>query len=639
MPLEPSILRLKKYYLYETASYFYLIGSDSRERTFRLIKFDRGIIKPSSLSEILIEDQLVYSKEEIAEMLAMINEGNKTSGGLVQVAIAYGIVGFTRFLDCYYITLITQKKKVGRIGNNTIYAIKAAEVFPIRPQDEFTRELSFRRIWHHVNKRLNQTATEIAESRYMGLFQFIDLTKDFFFSYTYDLTNSIQHNFKMSEAQSKSFPLPPCQEMYEWNGYQTEEFRSCLGDLNSCFWILPVIHGSFQQRRYSLFGRYIDLILIARRSRHYAGTRYLKRGISSHGKVANDCETEQIIQSYEGHQQHFTSYLQMRGSVPTYWQQETSVTMPVPPIVINRFDPSYLSTQEHFSDLLRRYSSPIVVLDLLKLQEQGKRESILGNELRYAISVLNNSMDRNDETRLQKIRYCALDFSRISKTKGQHTHTHGGNVLDTGSEALQGSDTISAAATMTTSATIDDSYSRTAGFITVPSRDSFRTDTIFLRGRNTSFADSSSSFAENVTDRAREISEKEKSNSSFGNGKLAGASGLRFIDTQHTTTGVYKGSPGSISGVGVGGNQSVNVSTTSTPTSASSATATPTFSNLSISLSNGIGSGNHSHMTPSSSSRVHMAHQEGSGGGSVDVLRELEEISDWALSDTSFFCR
>ena len=43
----------------------------------------------------------------------------------------------------------------------------------------------------------------------------------------------------------------------------------------------------------SFFGQNIDMIVIARRSRHYAGTRYLKRGTSVHGKVANDCEIEQ----------------------------------------------------------------------------------------------------------------------------------------------------------------------------------------------------------------------------------------------------------------------------------------------------------------------------------------------------------
>jgi hypothetical protein len=58
-----------------------------------------------------------------------------------------------------------------------------------------------------LNKKLNQTSAEIAESRYMGLFQFVDITKDFYFSYSYDLTHSLQHNFIMSEKVKTLFPL------------------------------------------------------------------------------------------------------------------------------------------------------------------------------------------------------------------------------------------------------------------------------------------------------------------------------------------------------------------------------------------------------------------------------------------------
>jgi hypothetical protein len=99
------------------------------------------------------------------------------------------------------------------------------------------------------------------------------------------------------------------------------------------------------QKRFSLLGKTIDLIMIARRSRHYAGTRYLKRGINVHGKAANDCEIEQVVQRDDGYRSHFCSYLQMRGSIPTYWYQETSVTMPKPPILINRTDPDYQATE------------------------------------------------------------------------------------------------------------------------------------------------------------------------------------------------------------------------------------------------------------------------------------------------------
>ena len=67
----------------------------------------------------------------------------------------------------------------------------------------------------------------------MGLFQFVDLTKDFYFSYTYDLTHSLQHNFIMSTEKKKSYPPYPPQEMFEWNYFQTEEMRSFSGKYSS----------------------------------------------------------------------------------------------------------------------------------------------------------------------------------------------------------------------------------------------------------------------------------------------------------------------------------------------------------------------------------------------------------------------
>jgi hypothetical protein len=80
--------------------------------------------------------------------------------------------------------------------------------------------------------------------------------------------------------------------------------------------------------------------------------------------------------------------------------------MPKPPIEINRVDPTYTATQSHFEDLIKRYSSPILVLDLVKQSEKREREVRVGNEFRHAVDYINQTID--DE---HKIRYCALDYS------------------------------------------------------------------------------------------------------------------------------------------------------------------------------------------------------------------------------------
>lgn len=285
---------------------------------------------------------------------------------------------------------------------------------------------------------LGLTNREIAELRYQGLYQVVDLTKNFLFSYSYDLTRSLQDNFLAVTA--KPFPPPPPQDMFAWNFFLTREFEGCLHSLTSYYWIMPIIHGAFVQRKINDYGRSLNVILLARRSRHFAGTRYLKRGVSEEGKVANDVEHEQVLhdESKSMASGVYCSYLQVRGSLPVYWTQESSVTMPKPPIELNRVDPSYTATRLHFEDLMKRYSSPIVVLDLVKQSEKREREVRVGNEFRHAISksycrlalspcgsdleplflqshvwpldYINGTIEP-----VHKVRYCALDYSHISK--------------------------------------------------------------------------------------------------------------------------------------------------------------------------------------------------------------------------------
>ena len=391
------------------------------------------------------------------------NQDHAQSGGLKPLVKAYGIVGFTRFLDCYYLTLITKKSKVGSIGGNDIYTIKSTETFPLKPAERSAaaataaarRGLSssssssvldvslsgggasgggggsggsgsgdpssmLLSMWNRGKRSLNLGLTnrELAELRYQGLYQVVDLTKDFFFSYTYDITRSLQEN--VLAMTSQTFPPPPFKDMYCWNYFLTRELEeitsrpisNMTSSANSYQWVMPIIHGAFIQRKLNDYGRSLNLILLSRRSRHFAGTRYLKRGVSDRGKVANDVEHEQILhdETTSAASGTFSSFLQVRGSIPTYWTQESSVTMPKPPIVLNQVDPTYQATQAHFEDLLKRYGSPIVVADLVKQSEKREREVIVGNEYRHAIDYLNSHIDKE-----HKIRYCALDYSHISK--------------------------------------------------------------------------------------------------------------------------------------------------------------------------------------------------------------------------------
>lgn len=68
---------------------FYLIGSDRNKKFFRVLKIDRS--EPSDLN--ISEDPVVYSPQEIKNLLQRIAEGNRATGGLSFVAKVFGIVG------------------------------------------------------------------------------------------------------------------------------------------------------------------------------------------------------------------------------------------------------------------------------------------------------------------------------------------------------------------------------------------------------------------------------------------------------------------------------------------------------------------------------------------------------------------
>jgi phosphatidylinositol 3,5-bisphosphate 5-phosphatase len=130
-----------------------------------------------------------------------------------------------------------------------------------------------------------------------------------------------------------------------------------------------------------LHGKYVTIILIGRRSRYFAGTRYLKRGINDHGNVANCVEIEQIVYDADTllNQQkngNFSSYVQIRGSIPIFWYQQITSIEPKPDICcmfiyllisVGKFDPVFSSSQLHFNSLFSRHGYPVVCLDLIKV--------------------------------------------------------------------------------------------------------------------------------------------------------------------------------------------------------------------------------------------------------------------------------
>ena len=264
----------------------------------------------------------------------------------------------------------------------------------------------------------------VDEQRYLKMFQAIDLSSNFYFSYSYDLTNTLQHNLAQPKFLMKSSGektsldemkdgedlcyIPKFQSKFVWNEY----LMTGMEDINP-EWKLPIVHGFVDQSNVSIYGQPVYVTLIARRSKNYAGTRFLKRGANNQGDVANEVETEQIAcDASIGSDRvgHYTSFVHMRGSVPAHWAQDISKIQPKPQIFIETQDPYAEVAGKHFNQLMTRYGSPVVVINLVKKREKRKHESLLSEEFVSSINYLNQFLPD-----LHRILYHHFDMARCNK--------------------------------------------------------------------------------------------------------------------------------------------------------------------------------------------------------------------------------
>uniref|UniRef100_A0A671X4W9 FIG4 phosphoinositide 5-phosphatase n=1 Tax=Sparus aurata TaxID=8175 RepID=A0A671X4W9_SPAAU len=414
--------------LYETRARYFLVGTNQAQTKHRVLKIDRT--EPKDL--VIIDDKHVYSQQEVRELLGRLDLGNRTkigqkgSSGLSRAVSAFGIVGFVRFLEGYYIVLITKRRKMADIGGHSIYKIEDTSMIYI-PNDSVR-------------------VTHPDEARYVRIFQNVDLSSNFYFSYSYDLSHSLQYNLTLLQRPYELWSTPetsaeeevqtqskqdsfdifeeeglPTQVVYGiqnepyykyvWNGKLLERVK----DIVHHDWLMYIIHGFCGQSKLLIYGRPVHITLIARRSSKFAGTRFLKRGANCEGDVANEVETEQIV--HDASVMSFTagsysSYVQVRGSVPLYWSQDISTMMPKPPIRLDQADPYAHVAGLHFDQMLQRFGSPIIILNLVKKREKRKHEKILSEELYPAVTNLNQFLPPENS-----IDYIAWDMARYTKSK------------------------------------------------------------------------------------------------------------------------------------------------------------------------------------------------------------------------------
>ncbi|KAI1635607.1 SacI homology domain-containing protein [Biscogniauxia mediterranea] len=398
--------KMHKFTLYETASRYYIVGSDVTEKRYRILKVDRNT-HDSDLN--ITDDKTIYSQKEMNALLDTIDDGNKGTGGIKERCTTWGLLGFIKFTGPYYMLLITKKSTVAMIGGHYTYQIDGTDLIPLTPA------------------KYRPDSRNAEESRFLGILNNLDLTRSFYYSYSYDITRTLQHNITRERmALMEGMPgvtYHHINSMFVWNSHLLQPMAEAVQDPFD--WCRPIIHGYIDQAAVDVYGRSAYITIIARRSRFFAGARFLKRGANDLGYVANDVETEQIVSESLTTSFHspgpklfaspqYTSYVQHRGSIPLYWTQDNTGVTPKPPIELNLVDPFYTAAALHFDNLFERYGSPIYVLNLVKARERTPRESKLLHEYTNAIEYLNQFLPRE-----HRLVYKPWDMGRAAKSRDQ----------------------------------------------------------------------------------------------------------------------------------------------------------------------------------------------------------------------------
>uniref|UniRef100_A0A7G3AHR1 Phosphatidylinositol-3-phosphatase SAC1 n=1 Tax=Lutzomyia longipalpis TaxID=7200 RepID=A0A7G3AHR1_LUTLO len=281
-----------------------------------------------------------------------------------------GILGTIKLLAGHYLIVATHRVFVGVINGQAIWRLAGFEIYPYIPSSGHLSE---------IQKTQNDS--------YLYMIRRTLSTPNYYFSYTYDITHTLQRLNGMPPEFLNTALLERADTRFVWNGFLMREFRrpECRK------FSLPVILGFVSINQVNVNGNSFTWSLITRRSIHRAGTRLFCRGIDQDGNVANFVETEQIIE-YLGDK---VSFVQTRGSIPIYWRQTPNLRYKPPPEIIPDMD-HMTAFAKHMDSQLLHYGRQV----LINLIDHRGAEDTLEKAYANAVALLGNTA----------VRYEAFDF-------------------------------------------------------------------------------------------------------------------------------------------------------------------------------------------------------------------------------------
>ncbi|RFU32554.1 hypothetical protein B7463_g3772, partial [Scytalidium lignicola] len=347
-----------------------------------------------------------------------LNDGALLGGK--RVSSIAGILGMIKLRLDKYIIVITKAQPMGRLRGHMVYKVIATEFLPLRE-----------RPLHDPD-----------EDTYLSMLKTFIRSGPMYFSYSLDITNSFQ---RQSHIDS-SLPLwKRADDRFFWNrfiqsdliDFRTTGTRNQHGQQPGVDpYILPVIYGMLEIIPTRIRSTPLTLVLITRRSRFRAGTRYFTRGVDEEGHVANFNETEQIIVLNDdatglggfaggggmqngkvggsgGKETQILAYVQTRGSVPIFWAEVNTLHY-TPKLQIRGVDSATAAAAAHFNEQIRLYGDNYLV----NLVKHTGREQRVKEAYEQIIKLLATSPTES----MQQDKLSDEKFHFVESTKRQQQY-------------------------------------------------------------------------------------------------------------------------------------------------------------------------------------------------------------------------
>ncbi|CAG9533964.1 unnamed protein product [Cercopithifilaria johnstoni] len=248
---------------------------------------------------------------------------------------ARGLVGVLRTgQDDAYLLAVTEDESVGELRNCKIYRIWGVNAISLK----------------------GPTTTNPTDSRINDVLRLFS-SGSFYYASQDDTSRCIDLTVRSHKCSNSSNG----DSRFFWNKHLHYPLKRYKIDANE--WLLRMICGAVIICQVYVGQQRATIALISRLSCERVGTRFNVRGIDDDGHVANFVETEQIITLGSDE----ISYVQIRGSVPLFWEQP-GINVGSHKVKLRAFEASSPAFNRHFRALKEEYGE-VTVVNLLGSKE------------------------------------------------------------------------------------------------------------------------------------------------------------------------------------------------------------------------------------------------------------------------------